>query len=131
MKTGKSLKRDPIFSHNNYPRHHGASLYCRLKHRLQAIKDGPRRAESVLQVIENYSGKRGGVKLVGENKREVLSQYTRRAKNMLELGTFLGFSAISSALEMGPDSKVTTVELDPINCCLATDVIRCAGLEDR
>merc|ERR1719433_2313344 len=115
MKTGKSLKRDPIFSHNNYPRHHGASLYCRLKHRLQAIKDGPRRAESVLQVIENYSGKRGGVKLVGENKREVLSQYTRRAKNMLELG---------------PDSKVTTVELDPINCCLATDVIRCAGLED-
>jgi predicted O-methyltransferase YrrM len=66
----------------------------------------------------------------GQGKMLALQIKVTRAKNILEVGTLGGYSAIWMA-SAGDDVKVTTVEVDPATKAIAEENIDHAGLSDR
>lgn len=57
----------------------------------------------------------GSQMLIGEMEASVLSFLIKigRVKNILELGTFTGYSALVMAEQLPPDGKVITVDINP------------------
>ncbi len=53
------------------------------------------------------------------------------AKNILEVGTLAGYSAIWMARALPADGRLITLEVDPDNARVARSSIRRAGLDDR
>ncbi len=54
-----------------------------------------------------------------------------RARRILEIGTFTGYSAIAMAAGMPDDGKIITCELDPDHLKLARSHIEASGYADR
>ncbi|KIW81156.1 hypothetical protein Z517_04179 [Fonsecaea pedrosoi CBS 271.37] len=67
----------------------------------------------------------------GQGKFLSLQIQVTGAKNILEVGTLGGYSAIWLAAGAGEDGKVTTVEVNPENKKVAEENIAHAGLSDR
>jgi predicted O-methyltransferase YrrM len=53
------------------------------------------------------------------------------ARRVLEFGTLGGYSSAWLARAVGPDGRVTTLELDPRHAALARDNLAAAGVADR
>lgn len=53
------------------------------------------------------------------------------ARRVLELGTFLGYSAIWMARALPPDGRLVSLEREPAYAEVARTSIECAGLADR
>jgi predicted O-methyltransferase YrrM len=61
---------------------------------------------------------------------EVLARAVR-ARRVLEIGTLGGYSTIFLARGIGPDGRVTTLEIDPDHACVARANLEGAGLAER
>jgi predicted O-methyltransferase YrrM len=55
----------------------------------------------------------------------------KKPKNVLEIGTLGGYSTIWIAKALTPDSRITTIEINPQNLAIAKDNAKIAGLEDK
>ena len=53
------------------------------------------------------------------------------ARNVLEVGTLGGYSTLWLARAVGPEGRVTTLELDPHHAQVAAESLRRAGVGDR
>jgi len=67
------------------------------------------------------------------SKREFLVDTVRRfnVKNVLEVGTLVGYSAILIASNLPQEGRVVTIEMKPKWARLAEENVRRAGLADK
>ncbi|CAK0878054.1 unnamed protein product [Prorocentrum cordatum] len=90
-------------------------------------------AESILRALEEFSGrswlKFGAAYEKGAVIDGVLQRLPRRGRpsNVVEYGTFLGYSAIRMARVLGAGARIVTFELDPEVACLAMNLIEFAA----
>ena len=90
------------------------------------------KSDAVLREIERLS-KRTYLPIIGSIKGKYLVEAVRRfnVKDVLEVGTLIGYSAILLALNLPQKGRVVTVEINPESARLAEQNIRRAGLADK
>jgi predicted O-methyltransferase YrrM len=88
--------------------------------------------DAVLRGIEELS-KREYLPIIGPAKGKHLVDTVRRfsVKNVLEVGTLVGYSAILIASNLPQDGRVVSIEMEPKVARLAQKNIRRAGLADK
>jgi predicted O-methyltransferase YrrM len=89
-------------------------------------------SDAVLRRIEGLS-KRRYLPIIGPAKGKYLVDTARRfsVKNVLEVGTLIGYSAILIASNLPQEGRVVTIEMDPESARLAEENIQKAGFADR
>jgi len=89
-------------------------------------------SDTVLREIEDLS-KRTYLPIIGPVGRKYLVDTVRRlnVKNVLEIGTLIGYSAILMAEHLHQDGRIVSIEINPESASLAEENIRRAGLADK
>lgn len=115
----------------------GSHKYVRaVYHALERSTPGD--ARSVLKGLEHFSRTKGWLKfgaadekggVIDEAVRRVAESSTADGVTVVEFGTFLGYSAIRMALELGPGARIVTFEVDPEVACLAMNIIEFSGVD--
>lgn len=102
-----------------------------LEHVRSNAKQGD--AEDVLKTIDEWCWRSQWMMNIGNLKGQVLDQAVNNAKPKIavELGGYVGYSAIRIARLMPPGSKFYTIELNAEFAAIAREMIKFAGLEDR
>ena len=96
-----------------------------------AEKNNPK---SILQTIDNFVLESGQFLMnVGPEKGEILRDHLLKSKpnNVIELGTFIGYSAILISSTIGEKSKLTSIDSDSHSIEIAKELINFAGLDDK
>ena len=98
--------------------------------RLKAETNNP---NSVLKIIDDYDYKKTFLMNIGEEKGLLLESAINesRAKNILELGVYLGYSTIRILKNLDDDSKLTSIESNKKFAELASENINIAGLSNK
>jgi predicted O-methyltransferase YrrM len=88
--------------------------------------------DAVLREIEELSEKES-LPIIGPVKGKHLADAVRRfhVKNVLEIGTLIGYSAILIASNLPQEGRVITIEMKPKSARLAEENISKAGLADK
>lgn len=87
----------------------------------------------VIKVIDNFAYNDSMLINVGDRKGAILDAALERAKPkvILELGAYVGYSAIRMAQKLPVDGHLYSVEFSPDNAAIARKIINHAGLSDR
>ena len=96
-----------------------------------AEKNNPK---SILQTIDNFVLESGQFLMnVGPEKGEILRNHLLKSKpnNVIELGTFIGYSAVLISSTIGEKSKLTSIDSDSHSIEIAKELINFAGLDDK
>ena len=96
-----------------------------------AEKNNPK---SILQTIDNFVLESGQFLMnVGPEKGEILRYHLVKSKpnNVIELGTFIGYSAVLISSTIGEKSKLTSIDSDSHSIEIAKELINFAGLDDK
>ena len=96
-----------------------------------AKKNNPK---SILQTIDNFVLESGQFLMnVGPEKGEILRDHLVKSKpnNVIELGTFIGYSAVLISSTIGEKSKLTSIDSDSHSIEIAKELINFAGLDDK
>ncbi len=96
-----------------------------------AEKNNPK---SILQTIDNFVLESGKFLMnVGPEKGEILRYHLVKSKpnNVIELGTFIGYSAVLISSTIGEKSKLTSIDSDSHSIEIAKELINFAGLDDK
>ena len=96
-----------------------------------AEKNNPK---SILQTIDNFVLESGKFLMnVGPEKGEILRDRLVKSKpnNVIELGTFIGYSAVLISSTIGEKSKLTSIDSDSHSIEIAKELINFAGLDDK
>jgi len=90
------------------------------------------KGDAVLREIERLS-KRTYLPIIGPVKGRYLADTVRKfnVKNVLEVGTLIGYSAILIALNLPQEGRVVTIEINPESARLAKENIQKAGFADK
>jgi len=90
------------------------------------------KSDTVLREIEELS-ERTFLPIIGPVKGKHLVDTVRRfnVKNVLEVGTLVGYSAILIASNLPQEGRVVTIEMKPKSARLAEENILKAGLADK
>lgn len=67
----------------------------------------------------------------GQGKLLYLLAKMISARRILELGTLAGYSAVWLARAMGPEGRLTSIEIDPRHAAFARETLSSAGLAER
>jgi predicted O-methyltransferase YrrM len=88
---------------------------------------------AVLEKIEAQAKRQSGLPILGARKGRLLSELVRTLKprRILEVGTLIGYSAILMANELGPDARITCVEVSADNAAKARQNFADAGVAER
>jgi catechol O-methyltransferase len=89
---------------------------------------------SILQTIDNFVIESGQFLMnVGPEKGEILRDHLVKSKpnNVIELGTFIGYSAVLISSTIGEKSKLTSIDSDSRSIEIAKELISFAGLDDK
>jgi catechol O-methyltransferase len=95
----------------------------------------PGDAESVCDAIERFgedvlTAENKWLKIAGRTKADVLKVAVEQAPDrgsILEMGTYCGYSALRMSLAR-PDTRIVTLEVDPVDMIIARNVVAYAGL---
>ena len=96
-----------------------------------AEKNNPK---SILQTIDNFVLESGQFLMnVGPEKGEILRDHLLKSKpnNVIELGTFIGYSAVLISSTIGERSKLTSIDSYSHSIEIAKELINFAGLDDK
>ncbi|HEX5170565.1 MAG TPA: hypothetical protein VFW11_15420, partial [Cyclobacteriaceae bacterium] len=98
---------------------------------LQKAKKGD--AADVVRVIDNFGHNNSLLMNVGDRKGAILDSALMRTKPnvILELGCYVGYSAIRMAQKLSNGGHLYSVEFSADNAALARRIIDHAGLSDR
>lgn len=90
--------------------------------------------DQILKAMDEF-GRHYPMYKLGDEKGEILEKEIAKMetppKNALELGTFLGYSALRTARRLAPGGKLHCIEFNPDHAQVASQVIKYAGLADR
>ncbi|XP_078703446.1 catechol O-methyltransferase-like [Branchiostoma floridae x Branchiostoma belcheri] len=89
--------------------------------------------DSVLAAVDKYGREKEWNMSVGDEKGATLDRFVkeRAPQTMLELGTYMGYSAIRMVRLLPQGAKFITVEVNQDNAAVAKEIIAFAGLQDR
>ncbi|MFD6356918.1 O-methyltransferase [Nocardia tengchongensis] len=89
--------------------------------------------ESVMAAIDTFARTRSNLVNVGDEKGLLLDAAVRKADPtlLLELGTYIGYSAVRTGRTMPAGARLISVEFSAANAEVARDIIAHAGLADR
>ncbi len=96
-----------------------------------AEKNNPK---SILQIIDNFVLESGQFLMnVGPEKGEILKNYLLKSEpnNVIELGTFIGYSAVLISSTIGEKSQLTSIDSDIHSIEIAKELINYAGLDRK
>lgn len=90
--------------------------------------------KSVMDAIDSYGRRTSWLMNIGDDKGPfldaALTKYNPRVA--LEIGTYCGYSAVRIASQLQrPESALLAVEMSPLNCQIATQIIDHAGLSSK
>ena len=90
----------------------------------------PSNVDEVLRAIEKKAW-RGYYPIIGPEKGKILADMIHkiRPKRLLEVGTLVGYSAITMAKELESDAEIITIEIDEDEAELAKENIRQAEVQ--
>lgn len=90
------------------------------------------KVDAVLRQIERLS-KRTSLPIIGPVEARYLVDTVRKfdVKNVLEVGTLIGYSAILIASNLPQEGRVVTIEMNPESARLAEENIHKAGFADK
>ena len=90
-------------------------------------------AADVVRVIDHFGYTDSLLINVGDKKGAILDEALQRAKPkvILELGTYVGYSATRMGQQLPPDGHLYSVEFSPKNAAIARSIIDHAGLSAR
>tara|TARA_B100002019_G_scaffold62691_1_gene53739 strand:+ start:1799 stop:2563 length:765 start_codon:yes stop_codon:yes gene_type:complete len=97
---------------------------------LVRIKAKLNHPESVLDVIDEYAYKKTFLMNIGDEKGQLLESaiIDSKAKNILELGVYLGYSTIRILKNLDNESKLTSIESNKKFADIASEHINISGL---
>jgi catechol O-methyltransferase len=107
-------------------REEGAALYV--------IKNVPRgNLDAAIQAIDDYAYQHKFLINVGDEKGAILDGALQRAqpKRVLELGAYVGYSALRIARQLPPGGHLYSVEFNAANAEIARRIVEHAGATDR
>ena len=86
--------------------------------------------ENVLEIIDECGYKKFFLMNIGDKKGQILEEYiiSSKAKNILELGVYLGYSTIRILNNMMDNSKLTSIEANEKFAQIAKEHIEISGL---
>jgi catechol O-methyltransferase len=89
--------------------------------------------DDVIRVIDEFCYRRSFMINVGDEKGEILDAAVRRSnpRQLLELGTYCGYSALRMARVMPDDARLVSIEFNPANADIARRIWDVAGVDDR
>ena len=98
--------------------------------RLKAEYNNP---DSVLKIIDDYAYKKTFLMNIGEEKGLLLENAINesRARNILELGVYLGYSTIRILKNLDDNSQLTSIESNKKFAEIASEHINIAGLSNK
>jgi catechol O-methyltransferase len=90
-------------------------------------------ATSVLNAIDKFGWEESFLMNVGDIKGQILTDELKKSspKFVLEVGAYLGYSAVRIASQLPADSHLISVELSPLHISYARQTVEHAGLTDR
>ena len=126
MAEQRSKENGPLAFHEDTP----ANL---LKYVLEFAKDND--PESVINTIDDFCKTKHWMMNVGDEKGKVVEDAIKKhnnPKNILELGTYCGYSAVRIARNLPSDGKVYTIDPnEQIINTISKKIIEKAGLKDK
>lgn len=89
--------------------------------------------DDVIRAIDEYCYQRSFMINVGDEKGAILDEAVRRARpsQLLELGTYCGYSALRICRAMPNDARLVSIEFNPANAVIARRIWEHAGISDR
>ncbi len=89
--------------------------------------------DHAIQLIDEFGYRQSFLMNVGDEKGEILDAALRRsgAKRVLEVGAYVGYSALRIARQLPSDGRVYSVEFSAANAALARRIIEHAGMGER
>jgi predicted O-methyltransferase YrrM len=92
----------------------------------------PGDAKAVLAAMDAF-GRYYPMYKLGDEKGRMLAELVthKKPRNSVEVGTFLGYSAIWTAINLPPGGKLTCVEFEPRHVAVARALTSYAGVSDR
>ncbi|HYD49998.1 MAG TPA: O-methyltransferase [Terriglobales bacterium] len=89
--------------------------------------------DAAITAIDEYAYKHSFLINVGDEKGAILDNVIRRERplRVLELGAYVGYSALRIARQLPPGGKLFSVELNPANADIARRIVAHAGAADR
>ena len=89
--------------------------------------------DAAIRAIDEYAYGRKFLINVGDEKGAILDAAVTRAapRRALELGAYIGYSALRIARRLPPGGHLTSVELNPANAAIARRIAEHAGAADR
>ena len=86
-----------------------------------------------IRAIDDYAYRKKFLINVGDEKGKLLDDVIERLKprRVLELGAYVGYSALRIARKLSPGGRLYSVEFSPANAELARRVVDHAGAQDR
>ncbi|TPX31488.1 hypothetical protein SmJEL517_g05216 [Synchytrium microbalum] len=90
-------------------------------------------ADQILKTLDNFARNEMFLMNVGDVKGKHVEEIVQREKPkiMVELGAFMGYSAIAFAKNLPPGGKYYSFEINPLYAAIATKIVEFAGLKDK
>eukprot|EP00439_Symbiodinium_sp_Y106_P003925 s2988_g1.t1 len=82
---------------------------------------------SVIHSLEQFSTENSWLKVAGGEKAKVLQAVVRPTDRVLEIGAYVGYSALRLSLLQDGRQQVRAIESDPLNAAVAQEVLHLAG----
>jgi catechol O-methyltransferase len=98
---------------------------------LQNARQGD--VDDVIRAIDEYCYQRSFMINVGDEKGAILDEAIRRARpsQLLELGTYCGYSALRMCRAMPDNARLVSIEFNPANAVIARRIWEHGGISDR
>ena len=89
--------------------------------------------DDVIRVIDEYCYERSFMVNIGDEKGAMLDEAVRRAQpsQLLELGTYCGYSALRTCRAMPADARLVSLEFNAANALIARRIWEHAGVSHR
>ena len=89
--------------------------------------------DDVIGTIDEYCYQRSFMINIGDEKGAILDEAVRRARpsQLLELGTYCGYSALRICRAMPDGARLVSIEFNPANAVIARRIWEHAGISDR
>jgi catechol O-methyltransferase len=89
--------------------------------------------DDAIRTIDEYCYERSYMINVGDEKGAILDAAVRRARpsQLLELGTYCGYSALRTCHAMPDDARLVSIEFNAANAIIARRILEHAGVIDR
>ncbi|HJU21577.1 MAG TPA: O-methyltransferase [Casimicrobiaceae bacterium] len=89
--------------------------------------------DGAIAAIDRFAYRKKFLVNVGDEKGALLDDALARAKpkRALELGAYVGYSALRTIRKLPPDARLFSVEFNPANAAIARRVAEHAGVADR